>query len=109
MVHDQLAAAGYQTIFDTDLDGSRLLELVDGHRPDLVVLGATAAGEDGLDSALRTLRDGHPEVPIVLSGPAVGGSLPHERGGMRVLERIDQSVEAVEELLTARPSAASAA
>ncbi len=106
MVHDQLAAAGYQTVFDTDLDGGRLLELVESRTPDLIVLGATAAGEDGLDSALRELRSAHPGVPIVLSGPAVGGSLPRERGGMRVLERIDQSVEAVEELLTSAAAAA---
>jgi methanogenic corrinoid protein MtbC1 len=106
MVHDQLAAAGYQTVFDTDLDGGRLLELVESRTPDLIVLGATAAGEDGLDGALRELRSAHPGVPIVLSGPAVGGSLPHERGGMRVLERIDQSVEAVEELLTGAAAAA---
>ncbi len=106
MVHDQLAAAGYQTVFDTDLDAVHLLELVESRRPDLVVLGATAAGEDGLDAALRELRSSQPGVPIVLSGPAVGGSLPRERGGMRVLERIDQSVEAVEELLTAAAAAA---
>jgi methanogenic corrinoid protein MtbC1 len=106
MVHDQLAAAGYQTVFDTDLDGGRLLELVESRTPDLIVLGATAAGEDGLDGALRALRSAHPGVPIVLSGPAVGGSLPRERGGMRVLERIDQSVEAVEELLTSAAAAA---
>jgi cobalamin-dependent methionine synthase I len=106
MVHDQLAAAGFQTVFDTDLDGERLLELVESRTPDLVVVGATAAGEDGLDSALRELRSAHPGVPIVLSGPAVGGSLPRERGGMRVLERIDQSVEAVEELLTSAAAAA---
>src|SRR4051794_37321576 len=107
MVHDQLAAAGYQTVFDTDLDGPHVLELVEGRCPDLVVLGAPSAGEEGLDAALRALRTSRPEVPIVLSGPAVGGSLPSERGGMRVLERIDQSVEAVEELLA--PAAASAA
>ncbi len=106
MVHDQLAAAGFQTVFDTDLDGGRLLELVESRTPDLVVVGATAAGEDGLDSALRELQSAHPGVPIVLSGPAVGGSLPRERGGMRVLERIDQSVEAVEELLTSAAAAA---
>jgi hypothetical protein len=37
----------------------------------------------------------------------VGGALPRERDGMRVLERIDESVEAVEDLLAA--SAASPA
>jgi CheY-like chemotaxis protein len=105
MVHDQLAAAGYQTIFDTDLDGARLLETVDSRHPDLVVLGAAAGDGDGLEIALRELRSSHPEVPVVLSGPAVGGSLPRERGGMRVLERIDQSVEAVEELLAGAASA----
>jgi hypothetical protein len=42
----------------------------------------------------------------VLGGPAVGGSLPRERGGMRVLERIDESVEAVEGLLATARSAA---
>jgi methanogenic corrinoid protein MtbC1 len=107
MVHDQLAAAGYQTAFDTDLDGARLLDLVESQAPQLVVLGATLAGDDDLDVALRELRSLHPGVPIVLSGPALGGSLPRERTGMRVLERIDQSVDAVEELLA--PAAASAA
>jgi cobalamin-dependent methionine synthase I len=109
MVHDQLAAAGFETIFETDLDGARLLETIETRRPHLVVLGATVPGEgDELDLALREMRGGHPEVPIVLSGPAIGGSLPRERGGMRVLDRIDQSVEAVEEQLSARPPAASA-
>ena len=71
------------------------------------MIGATNAGEsEELDAALRQLRGSHPEVPVVLSGPAVGGSLPRERGGMRVLERIDQSVEAVEELLAGAAAAA---
>ena len=69
MVHDQLAAAGFQTVFDTDLDGERLLELVESRSPDLIVLGATAAGEDGLDTALRELRASHPALPIVLVRP----------------------------------------
>ncbi len=107
MVHDQLAAAGYQTMFDTDLDGGRLLELrrepvPRSHR----ARRHRAQREDGLDAALRELRSAHPDVPIVLCGPAVGGSLPRERGGMRVLERIDESVEAVEELLTSAAAAA---
>jgi hypothetical protein len=43
----------------------------------------------------------------VLGGPAVGGSLPREREGMKVLERIDESVEAVEDLLGSAAAAAS--
>ncbi len=100
MVHDQLAAAGFHTIFDTDLSAQRLLEMIDSQSPDLVVIGATAAmAAESVELALRDLRSNRPELPIVLGGPAVGGSLPRERRGMRVLERIDESVEAVEDLL----------
>ncbi len=106
MVHDQLAAAGYRTVFDTDLDGERLMELVESRSPDLVVLGAIVAGDEGIDGALTDLRSARPALPVILSGPAVGGSLPRERGGTRVLERIDQSVDAVEELLTGAAAAA---
>jgi methanogenic corrinoid protein MtbC1 len=107
MVHDQLAAAGFHTIFDTDLTAQRLLEMVDSQCPDLIVVGATAPMDaDSVELALRDLRVNRPDLPIVLGGPAVGGSLPRERGGMRVLERIDESVEAVEDLLaTAAPTA----
>jgi methanogenic corrinoid protein MtbC1 len=108
MVHDQLAAAGYQTIFDTDLSGERLLAMVESQAPDLVVVGATAPTHaESVETALRDLRSNHPDIPIVLGGPAVGGSLPRERGGMRVLERIDESVEAVEDLLAGSASKAS--
>ncbi|MCW3034200.1 MAG: Response regulator with domain [Solirubrobacterales bacterium] len=108
MVHDQLAAAGYETVFDTDLSGERLLAMVESRAPDLVVLGATVPGDgDAFELALRELRTSHPEIPIVLGGPAVGGSLPRERTGMRVLERIDESVPAVEDLLAGTASAAS--
>jgi methanogenic corrinoid protein MtbC1 len=108
MVHDQLAAAGFQTIFDTDLSAQRLLEMVDSQSPDLVVVGATVSTDgESVELALRDLRSSRPELPIVLGGPAVGGSLPRERGGMRVLERIDESVEAVEDMLATSASTAS--
>jgi HD-GYP domain-containing protein (c-di-GMP phosphodiesterase class II)/methylmalonyl-CoA mutase cobalamin-binding subunit len=108
MVHDQLAAAGYQTIFDTDLTPERLVAMVASEAPDLVVVGATAPTEsESVEIALRDLRSSHPDIPIVLGGPAVGGALPRERGGMRVLERIDESVEAVEDLLAGTASTAS--
>jgi methanogenic corrinoid protein MtbC1 len=108
MVHDQLAAAGFHTIFDTDLSAQRLLEMIASQSPDLVVLGATEPmTSDAVELALRDLRSSRPDLPIVLGGPAVGGSLPRERGGMRVLERIDESVEAVEDLLASTAPAAS--
>jgi hypothetical protein len=82
------------------------VELVESRSPDLLVVGATVAGDDGIDTALAELRASRPALPVVLSGPAVGGSLPRERGGTRVLERIDQSVDAIEELLTGAAAAA---
>ncbi|HTU77398.1 MAG TPA: HD domain-containing phosphohydrolase [Solirubrobacteraceae bacterium] len=107
MVHDQLAAAGFHTIFDTDLSAQRLLEMVNSRSPDLVVVGATVpTAVESVELALRDLRSNRPDLPIVLGGPAVGGSLPRERQGMRVLERIDESVEAVEDLLAASASTA---
>jgi len=107
MVHDQLAAAGFQTIFDTDLSAERLLGMVESQSPDLVVLGAAApSGAESVELVLRDLRFNHPDIPIVLGGPAVGGNMPHERGGMSVLERIDESVEAVEALLATSASTA---
>jgi len=42
----------------------------------------------------------------VLGGIAVGGEIPDDHANLRVLERIDESVEVVEELLAARASAA---
>jgi HD-GYP domain-containing protein (c-di-GMP phosphodiesterase class II)/methylmalonyl-CoA mutase cobalamin-binding subunit len=108
MVHDQLAAAGFQTVFDTDLSAERLLTMVESQSPDLILIGATVPREsDPVEAALRTLRISHPDLPILLGGPAVGGNLPRQREGTRVLERIDQSVEAVEDLLAPAASPAS--
>jgi CheY-like chemotaxis protein len=108
MVHDQLDAAGYQTTFEPGLTADQLLAVVTGEAPDLLVLGATDPdGPEDADRALAELRAAHPHLPIVLSGPAVGGSLPHERGGMTVLERIDETVPAVEDVLASTASTAS--
>ena len=103
MVHDQLAAAGYRTTLDTDLAPEDLIEAVNTRHPDLVVVGDTVHEiEDSVEIAIRDLRSQHPEIPVVLGGPAVGGSLPaDELDGVAVLERIDESVHAVEDLLAA--------
>jgi methanogenic corrinoid protein MtbC1 len=108
MVHDQLAAAGFQTIFDTELSAERIAEMVESRSPAVVVIGAMVDSEDdSVESMLRGLHSSRPYLPIVLSGPAVGGSLPREREGMMVLERIDESVHAVEDLLATAASTAS--
>jgi methanogenic corrinoid protein MtbC1 len=104
MVHDQLAAAGYRTIFDTDLSIERLRAMVESESPDLIVLGGPVAGAEAVELVVRDLRASHPHIPIVLGGAAVGVGLPRERVGMRMLERIDESVETVEGLLAARTS-----
>jgi methanogenic corrinoid protein MtbC1 len=103
MVHDQLSAAGFRTILDVHVAVSALAEAVANHSPDVVVLGAPAAGsEQELDIAMRDLRASHGAIPIVLGGAVAGGSMPRGDRGMRVLERIDESVRAVEELLGER-------
>jgi len=108
MMHDQIAAAGYETVFDTDLSIDRLQSTVTSQSPDVILLGATD-GEDSQEiaNAVEALHAAHPGIPIVLGGAAVGGALPASRNGMRVLERIDEAVEAVEEQLAKRPQAAS--
>lgn len=108
MMHDQVAAAGFQTVFDPDLTIERLRAIVGGEAPDAIVLGATGGEHaEALEAAVEELHAEHPEIPIVLAGAAVGGALPGSRNGMRVLERIDEAVEAVEEQLAARPRASS--
>ncbi len=101
MVHDQLAAAGFRTMLDTDLAPEDLVETVATRHPDVVVVGDPVHEiEDSVEIAIRDLRTRHPEIPIVLGGPAVGGSHTVDAlEGVSVLERIDESVHVVEDLL----------
>jgi methylmalonyl-CoA mutase cobalamin-binding subunit len=108
MVHDQLDAAGYQTTFEPGLTGEQLVAVATGEAPDLLVLGAAdPEGPEDAERALAELRASRADMPIVLSGPAVGGNLPRQRRGMRVLERIDETVPAVEDVLASTASTAS--
>src|SRR5271165_3961941 len=70
MVHDQLAAAGYKTIFDADLSAEQLLATIETQSPDLVVLGVTEPRAASIEIALRDLRSSRPDIPIVLGGAA---------------------------------------
>ncbi|MGA2321337.1 MAG: HD domain-containing phosphohydrolase [Solirubrobacteraceae bacterium] len=110
MVHDQLGAAGYETILDPHLSLERLGALVASHSPDVIVLGAGAGTPAGqLELALRDLRTSHPQIPIILGGSAGGEGLTPDLGPIKVLERIDESARTVEELLAmTAPTAAPA-
>jgi methylmalonyl-CoA mutase cobalamin-binding subunit len=108
MMHDQIAAAGFETVFEADLSSERLRATVSSQAPAVIVLGATDGEEpEAIGRVVEDLHAAHPEVPIVLGGAAVGGALPVSQNGMRVLERIDEAVEAVEEQLATRPHATS--
>jgi methanogenic corrinoid protein MtbC1 len=108
MMHDQIAAAGFQTVFEADLPIERLAATIGAQAPDVVVLGATDSDHaEAIRQAVQALHAEHPKIQIMLGGTAVGGSLPSSRNGMRVLERIDEAVEAVEEQLSARTHAGS--
>jgi len=108
MVHDQLAAAGFRTSMESALSVARLAELVEGEAPDVLVLGAINDGaEDAVELALRELMGTHPDLALVLAGPATGGGLPRGLDGAAVLERIDTAVSTVEELLTSAHTRAS--
>jgi methanogenic corrinoid protein MtbC1 len=107
MVHDQLAAAGYQTSFDTDLSVERLKATVESQCPALIVIGTTAdSAAMSVDLAVRNLRASNPQLPVVVAVTSVRGTLPHGLPGVKVLERIDRSVEAVEDMLAAPAHAA---
>jgi methanogenic corrinoid protein MtbC1 len=103
MMHDQLAAAGYRTILDPKLAAKDLGAAVEAQSPDVVLLGAVVpSSARELELAVRDLRARRADIPILLGGLAAGGEVPAEHQGMRVLERIDESVEAVDEVLAAR-------
>jgi methanogenic corrinoid protein MtbC1 len=105
MIHDQLAAAGYQTTLATDLSSERLAEVIESHSPDLIVLGATVSSSGPLlDRLVSWLRERHPDIPVLLGGAAARGPRGSDPG-VRVLGRLDESVPATEELLAARAHA----
>ena len=113
MVHDQLAAAGYQTTLDTDVSAARLLAAVEHHSPDSLVIGvpnpiAPASVGVPLARFMEELRESHPHLPILLAGTAEGaapGELWQAYPGVAALDCIDGAVAAVEQLLAAREHA----
>ncbi len=110
MVHDQLAAAGYQTTLEPQVSPERVTGAVEDHPPDVLVLGADPElPDDVLDRLLETLGERHPGLPVLLgsasAGAALNGLARHAREGVHVLERIELAVPAVESLLAEREHA----
>jgi methanogenic corrinoid protein MtbC1 len=109
MVHDQLAAAGYQATIDVELSNPRLLASIEHHAPDVLVIGVTAAALGApLERLLGELRESDPNLPLLLAGAAPGAApqeLQRAQLGVPVLERIDGALAAVEGLMTARAHA----
>jgi methanogenic corrinoid protein MtbC1 len=109
MVHDQLAAAGYQTTLQAQISPGRLAAALADHEPDVLVLGADPAlPEDTLERLLEELGEHHPGLPVLLgsasAGAAVNG-IGRRAQGVHVLERIELAVPAVEGLLAEREHA----
>jgi methanogenic corrinoid protein MtbC1 len=103
MIHDQLAAAGYATTFETELPSARLGAAVASASAQLIVLGAVPAdAAASVEQAIAAVRASNPDVAIVLGGAAAGGAPLHTRNGTHALERIDEAVAAVEDALRER-------
>lgn len=109
MVHDQLAAAGYQTTIEADISPARLIAAIEDQAPDLLMLGTDPTfAEQALERLLEDLRERRPEVPVLVGSTSAGAAseeIQRAAPGVRVLERIELAVPAVEELLAEREHA----
>ena len=63
LYHDELTEEGYDVI--TLGDGSKLQEVIEQQRPDLIVLDIKLRGYDGLD-LLQDIRNGNYDMPVIL-------------------------------------------
>jgi DNA-binding response OmpR family regulator len=60
---DELGGEGYEVI--TARDGQRLIELIQQHAPDLIVLDIVIGQYDGLD-ILQNIRNAYYDIPVIL-------------------------------------------
>jgi methanogenic corrinoid protein MtbC1 len=102
MVHDQLAAAGFQTSLDLELGIEQLQAAIQSQSPEVVVLGANVASAGPVaEQVVRELRQRHPSIHVLLGGSAIPPAL-REREDVRFLRRVDEAVPTVEQVLAAR-------
>jgi hypothetical protein len=101
MMHDQLSAAGYRTALVSHVAPSEIAAAVESHGPQALLMGAFPVDAQAeLQDALAELRVLHGELPVVLVNGAGAQALAREHPAWRVVERIDQAVPAVQELLS---------
>ena len=104
MVNDQLAAAGYQATLQADVSPERLAAAIASHRPQMVVLAGTLSSTaEPMEDLLAEMTEHHPEIPVIIGGEVIK-SMPRRYTGVAVVQRIDEAVAAVEELLRAEAS-----
>jgi methanogenic corrinoid protein MtbC1 len=103
MIHDQLAAAGFATTFESELPASGLRAAVAGVAPALVLLGDVPSEQKAeVARAMSEVREADPKIAIVLGGLAAGGATPEGLEDEHVLERIDEAVTTVQDALGTR-------
>ncbi|MCD6294918.1 MAG: response regulator [Deltaproteobacteria bacterium] len=60
---EELSDAGYQVITANDCEG--LMEMIERHRPDLIILSITMQNHSGFD-ALQNIRHHYYDLPVIL-------------------------------------------
>jgi hypothetical protein len=103
MMHDQLSAAGYRTVLESHMVAREISAAVYIHNPQAVLVGAFPKGaQDELEDAMAELSALHGGLPVVLVDGPGAQALAREHPDRRLVERIDEAVPAVEELLSAQ-------
>jgi methanogenic corrinoid protein MtbC1 len=102
MVHDELAAASFRVTLGLELGAQQLREAIESEAPEVIVLGANAStAELAVEGIVEELGERHPSILVLLCGSAIPARL-RQREEARYLERIDEAVPAVEQLLMGR-------
>ncbi len=100
MVHDQLAAAGFRAELRERDCPEGLAELIRAEEADAFVVGASPGSLNGeLESAVEAAHG----APVLFAALQVSGTTEETPRGISVLDRIDETVGAVELLLGSAP------
>ncbi len=105
MAHDQLVAGGFRATLVSDVSPERLTATIENQEPDVFILGGIASSvAPAMQRLLSDMRERYPELPVVIGGSAAS-HIRSDRGGVLVLEHIEQCVTTVEHVLAGRRDA----